>query len=152
MNRERERVRILIVDDDPIVRTAIGSYLAQAPDLEIVGEAANGTDAIRMAKANVDIVMMDVRMPGMDGLEASRRIRSARTPAPRILLLTSFDEEALAREAIMAQASGLLQKRQLPSPSSRQCVRFTMAQRSSRTSRSLGWCAAKPSRRRHLLI
>lgn len=113
MSRETEFIRVVIVDDDPIVRASLQSYLEQAEDLVVVGSLADGRQAVAAAHDGVDIVVMDIRMPGLDGLEATRQIL-ADGELPRVLLLTSFDDEGLAREAILARASGLLIKTATP--------------------------------------
>lgn len=107
-------IRVLLVDDDPIVRAALESYLEPATDLIVVASLSNGKQALNADVSGVDVIVMDVRMPDMDGLEATRRIRANGASAPRILLLTSFDHDALAREAITAGASGLLLKTATP--------------------------------------
>jgi DNA-binding NarL/FixJ family response regulator len=113
MSRETESIRVVIVDDDPIVRASLQSYLEQAEDLVVVGSLADGRQAVAAAHDGVDVVVMDIRMPGLDGLEATRQIL-ADGELPRVLLLTAFDDEALAREAILAKASGLLLKTATP--------------------------------------
>jgi DNA-binding NarL/FixJ family response regulator len=113
MSDETEPIRVVIVDDDPIVRASLQSYLEQADDLVVVDSLADGREAVAAASGTVDVIVMDVRMPGLDGLEATRQILAATSP-PRVLLLTSFDDDALAREAILAKASGLLLKTATP--------------------------------------
>lgn len=113
MSREIEFIKVVIVDDDPIVRASLQSYLEQADDLVVVGGLADGRQAVAAAHDGVDIVVMDIRMPGLDGLEATRQIL-ADGELPRVLLLTSFDDDGLAREAILAGASGLLLKTASP--------------------------------------
>lgn len=114
MSQPRDLIRVLLVDDDPIVRAALESFLEPAPDLMLVGSLGNGRQAVDADLGEVDVIVMDVRMPEMDGLEAARLVRSGGEQQPRVLLLTSFDDDALAREAIMAQASGLLLKTATP--------------------------------------
>jgi DNA-binding NarL/FixJ family response regulator len=110
------RVRIVIVDDQHLVRSGFAMLVNSQPDLEVVGEAANGEEAVRaLAGTHADVVMMDVRMPGMDGIEATRRILAKHDPAsgdaaPRIVVLTTFDLDEYALSAIHAGASGFLLK------------------------------------------
>ncbi|GAA3307550.1 response regulator transcription factor [Nonomuraea dietziae] len=100
---------MLIADDQGMVRTGFTVFLSSQPDIEVVGEAANGAEALeRVAELAPDVVLMDVRMPVMDGLEATRRLMaSART---RVLILTTFDLDDYVYEALRAGASGFLLK------------------------------------------
>ncbi|MBB3732584.1 response regulator [Nonomuraea dietziae] len=102
-------IRVLIADDQGMVRTGFTVFLSSQPDIEVVGEAANGAEALeRVAELAPDVVLMDVRMPVMDGLEATRRLMaSART---RVLILTTFDLDDYVYEALRAGASGFLLK------------------------------------------
>jgi NarL family two-component system response regulator LiaR len=103
-------IRVLLVDDHPIVRDGIRSLLATEGDIQVVGEAANGRDGITMAEQlQPDVILMDLVMPGLDGIEAIYRIMSSR-PQTRILVLTSFDAEAKVFPAIKAGATGYLLK------------------------------------------
>lgn len=82
--------RIVLADDQPLVRAGLRMVIADAPDLEIVGEAGTGTEAVRLVRElRPDVVVMDIQMPGMDGIEATRMI-TADTSAPRVLMLTTF--------------------------------------------------------------
>ncbi|MEV0807680.1 response regulator transcription factor [Micromonospora sp. NPDC050200] len=105
-------VRVVIVDDQALVRAGFRMVLDSQPDLEVVGEAIDGADALRLlARTEADVVVMDVRMPTMDGVEATRRIcRDRPTGPPRVLVLTTFDTEADAFAALQAGASGFLLK------------------------------------------
>ncbi|MEV0156775.1 response regulator transcription factor [Micromonospora sp. NPDC050686] len=105
-------VRIVIVDDQALVRAGFRMVLDSQPDLVVVGEAIDGADALRVvARTRPDVVVMDVRMPTMDGVEATRRICADRpTGPPRVLVLTTFDTEADAFAALRAGASGFLLK------------------------------------------
>lgn len=114
MSQSRDLIRVLLVDDDPIVRAALESYLEPASDLLLVGSLGSGRQAVDADLGEVDVIVMDVRMPELDGLEAARLVHSGGGKPPRVLLLTSFDDDALAREAILAQASGLLLKTATP--------------------------------------
>jgi DNA-binding NarL/FixJ family response regulator len=103
-------IRILIADDQELVRTGFRVVLDAEPDLEVVGEAADGLAAIDAVETlTPDIVLMDIRMPNLDGIEATRRI-AARHGAPRILILTTFDLDDYVYEALRAGASGFLLK------------------------------------------
>ncbi|MCW3815144.1 response regulator transcription factor [Micromonospora sp. DR5-3] len=105
-------VRVVIVDDQALVRAGFRMVLDSQPDLAVVGEAIDGADALRVLdRVEADVVVMDLRMPTMDGVEATRRI-CARPPAgrPRVLVLTTFDTEADAFAALQAGASGFLLK------------------------------------------
>jgi DNA-binding NarL/FixJ family response regulator len=105
--------RCLIVDDQNMVREAFAAVLGAQPGLRIVGQAADGAQAVRMTRAlNPDVVLMDVRMPVMDGLRATREIlgRAQDAPRPRVLMLTTFDLDEYVYEALQAGASGFLLK------------------------------------------
>jgi DNA-binding NarL/FixJ family response regulator len=103
-------VRIVLADDQPLIRAGLRMVIADAPDLEILGEARTGTEAVRLVrKFHCDVVIMDIRMPGMDGIEATRMI-TAQTPAPRVLILTTFDDDNNVYAALRAGASGFLVK------------------------------------------
>ncbi|MEU5599776.1 response regulator transcription factor [Streptomyces sp. NPDC020298] len=103
-------VRIVLADDQPLVRAGLRMVIADAPDLEIVGEAGTGTEAVRLVRElRPDVVVMDIRMPGMDGIEATRMI-TANAPAPRVLMLTTFDDDNNVYAALRAGASGFLVK------------------------------------------
>jgi len=109
-------VRVLIADDHQVVRAGLRMILAEASPspnggtLEIVGEAATGEEAVRLAaQLQPDVVLMDLLLPGIDGIEATRRIRSA-PRAPSVLILTTFGDDARVRDAIQAGAIGYLLK------------------------------------------
>jgi DNA-binding NarL/FixJ family response regulator len=103
-------IRVVLVDDQELVRTGFRLVLGGQPDLEVVGEAGDGAAAIEVAgQTRPDVIVMDVRMPRMDGVEATRRIRSS-ADAPRVLILTTFDLDEYVYEAIRAGASGFLLK------------------------------------------
>ncbi|GLW06105.1 DNA-binding response regulator [Microtetraspora sp. NBRC 13810] len=103
-------VRVLIVDDHPIVRDGLRAAFGPVPDIEVAGEAADGAEAVRLAaELAVDVVLMDLRMPGMDGVRAIRLLREA-APAIRVLVLTTFDSDADVLPAIEAGATGYLLK------------------------------------------
>ncbi|CAM5441582.1 DNA-binding response regulator [Streptomyces spiroverticillatus] len=103
-------VRILLADDQPLVRSGLSMVMAEHPDLEVVGEAASGAEAVRLTgELSPDVVVMDVRMPGMDGIEATRLITAGPTTA-RVLVLTTFDEDEHVYGALRAGASGFVVK------------------------------------------
>ena len=105
---------VLIVDDQPLQRFGFRMLLDSAPGTQVVGEAANGAEAVRRtAELRPDVVLMDVRMPGMDGIEATRRI-VASGGRSRVLVLTTFDLDDYAHAALRAGASGFLLKDALP--------------------------------------
>jgi len=107
-----QRIRILVVDDQDVVRAAFAALLSTQPDFEVVGTAAEGAAAVRKCREHQpDVVMMDVRMPVMDGIDATRQIlaESGDSP-PRILILTTFDLDEHVYDALAAGASGFLLK------------------------------------------
>lgn len=103
-------IRILIVDDHALLRHGLVMVFALHKDLEVVGEAKNGVEALKLAKAtSPDVVIMDLSMPGMDGVEATRQIHEA-VPSARILILTTFGTSADVARALREGASGALVK------------------------------------------
>ncbi len=105
-------IRVLVADDQALVRRGFASILDSIDDIEVVGEAEHGADAVALAiKERPDVVLMDVRMPHMDGLEATRRITSdPGLTGVRIIILTTFDLDEYVHEALCAGASGFLLK------------------------------------------
>jgi DNA-binding NarL/FixJ family response regulator len=105
-------IRVLLADDQTLVRSGFRVLLERADDIEVVGETATGADAVARARADrPDVVLMDIRMPGMDGLEATRRIAGDRELATvRVIILTTFDLDEYVFEALHAGASGFLLK------------------------------------------
>nr|WP_079176018.1 response regulator transcription factor [Actinacidiphila rubida] len=104
-------VRLLVVDDQDIVRAGFAALLGSQPDFDVVGSAADGAAAVRLCDAlRPDVVLMDVRMPVLDGIEAARRITGRPGPAPRIIMLTTFDLDEHVYDALAAGASGFLLK------------------------------------------
>lgn len=104
-------IRVLIADDQALVRAGFRVLVDAAHDLEVVGEAENGEEAVTAAaELRPDVVLMDIRMPGTDGLEATRRILAAGEGAPRVLVLTTFDVDDYVYEALRSGASGFLLK------------------------------------------
>ena len=107
-------IRVLIADDQALMRTGFRMILDAQEDIEVVGEAIDGADAIRQfERLSPDVVVMDVRMPTMDGIEATRRLSALRRPA-RVLILTTFDLDEYVYEALRAGASGFLLKDRPP--------------------------------------
>jgi DNA-binding NarL/FixJ family response regulator len=103
-------IRVLVADDQALMRTGFRMILDAEEDIEVVGEAIDGADAIRQfERLRPDVVVMDVRMPTMDGIEATRRLTAAEPPA-RVLILTTFDLDEYVYEALRAGASGFLLK------------------------------------------
>ncbi|MEE1757866.1 response regulator transcription factor [Streptomyces sp. SP18BB07] len=103
-------IRILVVDDQQLVRMGLRMLFEQAQDIEIQGEADNGAEAVRLAeRLTPDVVLMDLRMPGMDGITATRRILAAR-PATRVVALTTFDDDDHLYPVLAAGACGFLVK------------------------------------------
>jgi DNA-binding NarL/FixJ family response regulator len=103
-------IRVLLVDDQDLVRAGFAMVLGSQPDLAVVGEAADGAAAINLAReVPADVMVMDVRMPGLDGVAATREICQA-AERPRVLILTTFDLDEYAFEALRAGASGFLLK------------------------------------------
>ncbi|RZU75412.1 LuxR family two component transcriptional regulator [Micromonospora kangleipakensis] len=102
--------RIVVVDDQDVVRAAFEVLLATQPDFAVVGSAAEGEQAVRICRdLRPDVVLMDIRMPGMDGIEATRRLLTDPEP-PRVLMLTTFDLDEHVYDALGAGASGFLLK------------------------------------------
>ena len=115
MTESPEPVRVLIVDDDALVRSALMLMLGGRADLTIVGEAGDGEQAVVAARdLQPDVVLMDIRMPGIDGIEATRRL-VVRPGAPRVIVLTTFDTDEHVFAAIAAGAEGFLVKDTSPS-------------------------------------
>jgi DNA-binding NarL/FixJ family response regulator len=105
-------VRIVVADDHEVVRSGFAALLGTQPDFSVVGTAADGAAAVRMCGAlSPDVVLMDVRMPGVDGIEATRRLMACGGDAlPRVLILTTFDLDEYVFDALRAGASGFLLK------------------------------------------
>jgi len=107
--------RILIADDQPLVRAGVAQLIGTQPDLQVVGEAANGLQAASSAAVlRPDVVVMDVRMPELDGIEATRRVVALTPDPPRVVLLTTFDLDEYVFGGLLAGASGFLLKHAPP--------------------------------------
>jgi DNA-binding NarL/FixJ family response regulator len=103
-------IRVVVADDQALVRGGFRLILQTQPDIEVVGEAADGREAVASARAlRPDVILMDIRMPGMDGLEATRRLMTTQNP-PRVLMLTTFDLDEYVYDALRVGASGFLLK------------------------------------------
>ncbi|WP_455361000.1 response regulator [Streptomyces sp. SYSU K21746] len=108
-------IRIVIADDERMVRTALRVILAAEPDLEVVGEAATGAEAVSVVRElRPDIVLMDVRMPEIDGIRATEQILGTLPDPPRILVVTTFENDSYVYDALRAGAAGFLLKRARP--------------------------------------
>jgi DNA-binding NarL/FixJ family response regulator len=104
-------IRVLLADDQALVRGGFRMILEAQEDIEVAGEASDGAEALEQARRlKPDVVLLDIRMPGMDGLEATRRLVSAAPEAPRVLILTTFDLDEYVYEAMLSGASGFLLK------------------------------------------
>lgn len=109
-------VRVLLADDQPLMRQGLRAMLDAQPEIEVVGEAGDGSEAIEQARAlGPDLVLMDIEMPGTNGIEATRRLVADGPRAPRVVVLTTFDREDYIVEALRAGAAGFLLKTAEPS-------------------------------------
>ena len=107
-------IRLVLADDQTLVRGAFRMMLDSEPDIEVVGEAADGREAVEQSRLRrPDVVLMDVRMPGLDGIEATRTLLSGESP-PRVLMLTTFDLDEYVYDAMRAGASGFMLKNAPP--------------------------------------
>ncbi len=103
-------VRVVLADDQPLVRAGLRMLIADTPDIDVIGEAGTGAEAVRLTKeTEPDVVVMDIRMPAMDGIEATQRIIGSDARA-RVLVLTTFDDDEYVYAALRAGASGFLVK------------------------------------------
>jgi DNA-binding NarL/FixJ family response regulator len=108
-------IRLLVADDDALVRSGLTTLLRAEHDIEVVGEAADGAEAFpRARELDPDVVLMDVRMPKMDGLEATRALVSRSPERPRVLVVTTFEHDEYVYDALRAGASGFLLKDRPP--------------------------------------
>ncbi|MFF6917318.1 response regulator [Streptomyces sp. NPDC012466] len=105
-------VRVVLADDERMVRTALRAILSAEPDLEVVGEAATGTEAVSVVRElRPDVVLMDVRMPEIDGIRATEQILATLDEPPRIVVVTTFENDSYVYDALRAGAAGFLLKR-----------------------------------------
>ncbi|HET9896621.1 MAG TPA: response regulator transcription factor [Streptosporangiaceae bacterium] len=103
-------IRVLLADDQPLVRAGLRMLIAETPDLQVAGEAGTGGEAVKLAaEIKPDVVVMDIRMPGMDGIEATRLITASAEPS-RVLILTTFDDDDCVYGSLRAGASGFCVK------------------------------------------
>ncbi|MBV1944948.1 response regulator transcription factor [Streptomyces sp. BV129] len=108
-------VTVLLVDDEPLVRAGLRAVLGAQPDIEVVGEAADGAAVIPLVRSlRPDVVAMDVRMPLLDGIEATRAVLRTVPDPPKILVVTTFEDDEYVYEALRAGADGFLLKRSRP--------------------------------------
>ncbi|MBI5290675.1 MAG: response regulator transcription factor [Chloroflexi bacterium] len=110
MATDRQPIRILIVDDHPVVRHGLRSLLAGQPDLEVVGEADTGADVLPLLSSHeTDVILLDIQLKGQSGIEVARRIRHAH-PVVKIIILTTYDDESLLHDALEAGVHAFLLK------------------------------------------
>ncbi|MFC4536166.1 response regulator [Sphaerisporangium dianthi] len=108
-------IRVGVVDDEELIRVGLRVIIGAQPDLEVVGEAADGTEVMAMvARTRPDVLLMDVRMPAIDGIEATRRLLAASGTPPRVLVITTFENDDHVYDALRAGASGFVLKRTRP--------------------------------------
>ncbi|WP_049565599.1 response regulator transcription factor [Streptomyces sp. SBT349] len=106
------RVRVVLVDDERLVRTALRVILGAEPDMEVVGEAATGAEAVSVAwRERPDVVLMDVRMPDVDGIRATERLLATLEEPPKVIVVTTFENDSYVYDALRAGAAGFLLKR-----------------------------------------
>jgi DNA-binding NarL/FixJ family response regulator len=104
-------IRVLLADDERLVRAGFRMILKTEPDIDVVGEADDGLEVVEEARRlHPDVVLMDIRMPTLDGLEATRRLLASPEPRPHVIVLTTFDRDEYVYEALRAGASGFLLK------------------------------------------
>ena len=107
---DEPRIKVMLVDDHAVVRSGLAAFLSVLPDLELIGEAENGDEAVRRCGLlNPDVILMDLMMPGTDGVTATRLIHE-KYPAVHVIALTSFPEDDLVQKALQAGATGYLMK------------------------------------------
>ncbi|MGD0554310.1 MAG: response regulator transcription factor [Streptosporangiaceae bacterium] len=103
-------IQVILADDQPLIRAGLRMLIAQTPDIDVAGEAGTGTEAVQLTRdTGADVVVMDIRMPGMDGIEATQLITAGQASA-RVLVLTTFDDDDYVYGALRAGASGFLVK------------------------------------------
>lgn len=146
-------VTLLIADDDEVTRSGLHMLLAARPGITVVGEAADGVEAVEQARRlRPDVVLMDVRMPRLNGIEATRQLLAGSTTPPKVVVITTFENDGYVTAALSAGASGFVLKR-LPVPKIAEAVRvvaageailFPAALRQMVTARPLGSAEALP--------
>ncbi|MEV5354746.1 response regulator transcription factor [Streptomyces sp. NPDC052693] len=105
-------IRVVLADDERMVRTALRAILSAEPDLEVAGEAATGAEAVSVVRdLRPDVVLMDVRMPGIDGIRATEQILATLAEPPRVVVVTTFENDSYVYDALRAGAAGFLLKR-----------------------------------------
>ncbi len=110
MNQDLQPIRVLVVDDHPVVRHGLRSLLAAHPDIQVVGEAESGAEVIPfLAQHETDVILLDIQLKGQSGIEVARRVRTS-FPSVKIIILTTYDDESLLREALEAGVHGYLLK------------------------------------------
>ncbi|WP_278235656.1 response regulator transcription factor [Isoptericola sp. AK164] len=106
-----DAISVVVVDDDPLVRAGLGLILGGAPEVRVVGDAGDGDDGVALVRRlRPDVVLMDIRMPRVDGIEATRQLASTDADAPRVIVLTTFDTDDMVVRALRAGAAGFLLK------------------------------------------
>jgi DNA-binding NarL/FixJ family response regulator len=111
MTAEPAPIRIIVADDHQVVRDGFAGMLDTQPDFTVIGTAADGAEAVRACRElDPDVVLMDIRMPGVDGIEATKQLANPGADRPRILILTTFDLDEYVYDALCAGASGFLLK------------------------------------------
>jgi DNA-binding NarL/FixJ family response regulator len=106
-----QTVRVVVADDHQVVRTGFAALLETQPDFSVLGTASDGADAVRLSRElHPDVVLLDVRMPGTNGIEATRQLCRGDDPSPRVIILTTFDLDEYVYDALRAGASGFLLK------------------------------------------
>jgi DNA-binding NarL/FixJ family response regulator len=107
-------IRVVLADDHPVVRTGIRNLLSKSPDIDVVGEASNGTEALQMCSdLKPDVLLLDMEMPGLKGVEVAQRLRSANTEV-KILALSAYDDKQYILELLESGAAGYLTKEEAP--------------------------------------
>ncbi|MEV6286963.1 response regulator transcription factor [Kribbella sp. NPDC051770] len=108
-------ISVAVVDDEPLIRSGLRAIIDAEPDLTVVGEAGDGAEVLPLVRrTGADVVLMDVRMPALDGIQATRLLLDALDPAPRVLVVTTFENDDYVYDALRAGASGFLLKRTPP--------------------------------------